>query len=271
MQYLNSISPISKVYATTGSKPVLVMCNDFEYYVCKYNNSYGGAANKLLREYIGACFLKEWNLSVPDFAFIKISEEHIGGFPELQPYFFKTTCFGSKFNRNFKEVDKFISSLEACDRKLFVNKNDYLLIALFDIWMSNEDRNYGNYNLMLNIETAYDFIPIDHEMTFNTGNLDKGLFLISDSDSIINTPLTTRLFTKKELSDVNKLKSIKEEYYLCIKQCKSKLNVIFESIPDDWSIDISFEIELLQNKLFNANWINNAYKEFLTFIQSQIR
>ena len=271
MQYLESISPIRKVYKTTGSRPVLVMCNDLEYYVCKYNNSYGSAANKLLREYIGACFLKEWNLSVPDFSFIKILEDHIGVFPELQPYFFKTTCFGSKFNRNYKEVDKFMSSLEVSDRKLFTNKNDYLLIALFDIWMSNEDRNYGNYNLMLNFEGGNDFIPIDHEMIFNTGNLDKGLYLISESESIINTPLTTRLFTKRELSDISKIARIKEEYYHCIEQCKSKLHVILENTPDDWSIDINIEIELLQSELFNVNWINNAYKEFLTFIQSQIR
>ncbi len=271
MQYLKSISLISKVYATTGSKPVLVMCNDLEHYVCKYNISYGRTASKLFREYIGACFLKQWNLSVPDFAFVEISEDHIGELPQLQPQFFKTICFGSRYDRNCKEADKFLSFIEASDRKLFINKNDYLKIALFDIWMSNEDRNYGNYNLMLNLENSYEFVPIDHEMIFNTGNLDKGLYLISESDSIINTPFTRRLYTKKELADKKNLKSIKEEYYLCVNNCQNHLNTILENIPDDWLVNIDFERELLQKELFNPDWIKNVYYQFLTFIQSQIR
>jgi len=270
MRYLKSISQISKVYQTQSSRPVLVMCNNLEHYVCKYNISYGSTANKLLREYIGACFLKNWNLFVPDFEFVKISEDHIKNFPELQPRFFRTTCFGSKFNKYYKEVDKFLFSLDASDKKLFANKYDYLKIALFDLWMSNEDRNHNNFNLMLNIENKYEFIPIDQEMIFNTGNLDKGLFLLSDSESIINTPITKRLFSKKELKDRIILTNIKEEYYLCIEKCNKSLNIILENIPDDWSVNIDYEKKLMQKHLFNPKWIKMAYSQFLFFIQSQI-
>lgn len=269
MKHLNSISPINQVYST-GNNPVLIMCSDMEYYVCKYKTSIGGTANKLFREYLGACFLKEWNLLVPDYAFIDISEDHIKEFPQLQPHYFQTTCFGSKLIQNVTEFDKFLSFMEVGDKKYFRKKFDYLKIALFDIWISNEDRRHENYNLLRNFETFYDIIPIDHGEILNTGNLDKGLYLISENDSIISSPLTRKLFTKKELKDKSNLQKIKEDYYFCIEKCKSRIDRITENIPDDWCVNIEKEKKLLHQELFKTDWIESVYSQFISFIQSQI-
>ncbi|NOZ35663.1 MAG: hypothetical protein GXO80_10245 [Chlorobi bacterium] len=271
MKLLNSISPVNKVYETSGSKPVKIQCDDLNFYVCKYNTAHGSKANKLFREYIGACFIKEWDLSVPDFSFVKIPEEHISNIDGLQPFYFKNICFGSKFDANYKEVDKFLSFIQSKDKKKFVNKFDYLKIALFDIWTSNEDRNYNNFNLMTDVENDYNFIPIDHEMIFNTGNLDKGLYLISIEESIIGTPLTKKLFSSKELFGNSKLNDMEENYYLCINNCKEKLNVILQNTPDDWLIDINSEKELLLKELFNSKWLKDVFNEFKAFIHFQYK
>lgn len=271
MQYHKSISPINKIYSTKGSQPVRVMCDDLEEYVCKYNRSHGKSADRLFREYMGACFLKEWNLLVPDFVFVEINEEHIGDNNELNPSFFTTTCFGSKFSRNFKEVDKFLSNIEVNDRKSFPNRFDYLKIALLDVWMSNDDRNYNNFNLLIDIENSNSFVPIDHENIFNTGNLNRGLYLISESDSIICTPVTRSLFAKRELHDSIKLNQIKEDYYLCIENCRDNLNNILEQTPHDWLVNIDLEKEMMLNELFNSDWIEQVYSEFLFFIQSTLK
>ena len=36
---LTSISPITKVFQTTGSNPVKVLCSDVNEYVCKYSRN----------------------------------------------------------------------------------------------------------------------------------------------------------------------------------------------------------------------------------------
>jgi len=267
MHYLKSITAINKVYASKGSQPVRVLCDDMEEYVCKYNTHPGRTANKLFREYIGASFLTYWKLATPDFAFIEILEEHIGDFQQLQPAFFKTICFGSRFNRSYKEVDKFLSLMKAKDRKLFPERHEFLKIALFDIWMSNEDRHYNNFNLLLDLDNANRFIPIDQEMIFNTGNLNRGLYLISENESIVNTPLTKALFLNKELKDRKYLTKLKEEYYFCINECKKNIDVVLETIPDDWLINTGVEKEMLLKELFNPKWVKDVYIEFLRFIQ----
>jgi len=66
-----SITIIEKknVFNTKGSHPVLVYCNDFSYYVVKYKRN--RVATNLFNEYIGASFLKLWDLAIPDFEFIE--------------------------------------------------------------------------------------------------------------------------------------------------------------------------------------------------------
>ncbi len=270
MKNLNSISQVNKVYSTAGSEPVLVLCSDLEFYVCKYKMAIGGSAEKLFREYLGACFLKEWSLLVPDFAFVEISEHHIKEFLKLQPHYFQTTCFGSKYIRDSKEFDNFFVFLQPSDKKLFNNKFDFLKIGLFDIWISNEDRHTQNYNLLLNFETFYDIIPIDHSEILNSGNLDKGLNLIPENESIISSPLTRKLFTKKELKDKSNLQRIEEDYYFCIEKCKDNIDEITQNIPDDWHVNIEKQKELLHQELFKTDWIESVFSQFISFVQSQI-
>ncbi len=268
MRYVESISQINKVYNSKGSKPVRVLCDDFEEYVCKYNVANGSMASKLFREYIGASFIKIWGLNVPDFTFVNIKNEHLTVSQHLQPSFFRTTCFGSKFSKNFKELDKFTSFIEPKQKKAFENKFDFLKVALFDLWISNEDRYYGNFNLLYDVEDSNRFVPIDHEMIFNTGSIDRGLELISREESLLDTPMTNNLFSKKELRKIDYLPKVQEEYYFCIRKCEEELNQILKEVPDDWLVNIEKEKNTLLQELFNKDWIDTVFAEFSLFIQS---
>lgn len=97
---LYSITEIQKqhCYETRGSRPVRVFCNDLNYYVCKYATGVG-FPYMLFNEYIAACFLKIWNLPVPDFGFVHIKPEHVKltGYPF---HFFEKPCFGSLYMAN---------------------------------------------------------------------------------------------------------------------------------------------------------------------------
>ncbi|MBI4645076.1 MAG: hypothetical protein HY738_00410 [Bacteroidia bacterium] len=268
MKNLTSITSIDpeNVYTTKGSRPVLVLCNDFNFYVCKYNTS-KGTANKLFNEYIAASFLKLWNIKVPDFVFVKVKKEHIIPQLNLQPYYFDCTCFGSLHSKKYKEVDKFLNEMDYQQKKKYINKTDFLKIALFDIWISNEDRNYNNYNLMIDVENNNQFVPIDHETVFNTGNLHHGLVEITIDDTLINTPLLTRLFNIKELTNQDFFNELENMYYLCIENCNNQLNKILKYVPVDWLIDKSITNKLLQQYLFNTDWIKTCYHTFLEYLQ----
>jgi hypothetical protein len=62
----------------------------------------------------------------------------------------------------------------------------FLMIALFDIWISNEDRTENNFNLLYDADRKL-FVPIDHTSIFNGNNLDKGPEQITINESIINS------------------------------------------------------------------------------------
>jgi hypothetical protein len=78
VKYLKSIKEIlpEDCFATGGSKPVKVFCNDWNDYVCKYFTGKGFASG-LFNEYLATSFLKLWNVNVPDFAFVRVQKDHL--------------------------------------------------------------------------------------------------------------------------------------------------------------------------------------------------
>ncbi|MBK9557855.1 MAG: hypothetical protein IPO47_18950, partial [Bacteroidetes bacterium] len=103
---IESIEP-QDVYQT-GNTPMRVHCNNFEDYVCKYNPNYS-SADLLAREYLAASFLNIWELSPPVFDLIFIKREHLTPGLPIGAINYECPCFGSKFNREYRELDAFIS------------------------------------------------------------------------------------------------------------------------------------------------------------------
>lgn len=266
---VNSISKPERVFETSGSQPALILCDDFNYYVCKYNRSPGVEAKKLFHEFIAGRFAQIWNLAIPDFCFVNVNPDHVLDYGILQPAFFQTLCFGSKYNGSFIEIDEFYGELSASQKRKYGFKYDFLKIALFDIWMANDDRNFNNYNLLIDVENGNRFTPIDHDAIFNTGNLDNGLFLLSANETLIDTDITKRLFGAKELRNSDFIKNIENEYYLCISECSKNLDIILQDVPESWNINTEKYRTLLTNNSFNKKWIEKSLEHFLELIQLQ--
>jgi len=267
LKIINSIAQPNRVFETSGSQPALFLCEDLEFYVCKYNRSPGTEAKKLFHELIAGRFAEFWDLYVPEFCLVNVNPDYIINHEFLQPVFFQSLCFGSKYNQNFVEIDEFYGELSSRHKRKFSSKFDFLKIALFDIWMANEDRNFNNYNLLIDTENGNRFTPIDHDAIFNTGNLDKGLFLLSENETLIDTELALRLFSSTELRKIDFLTNIKNEYYLCISECKKNLDNILHDVPDNWNINTNKYRTLLINNTFNEKWIQDVYDHFSELIQ----
>jgi len=264
---LQSIEQVEKVYPT-GCSPLLVHCNNLEYYVCKYNTT-RGAANLLFREYVSAFFLKLWELQVPDFAFVHLQQHHNP--VSVLNIKNEIPCFGSLYNREYREIDAFIKEASDSQRQKFVNKKDLLKIALYDYWVANEDRNFNNYNIMLKLENEqYHFVPIDGNHIFHSGNQDKENYALSQDESLLFSPLMLSILKSKTFFNSELANEITENYYLHIKSCKSALHDIINQVPSQWQINKTVEYNNLVNFLFTEKWVDACLRTFLNHLQLSV-
>lgn len=146
---LRSIKEISQddCFKTNGSRPVKVMCNDLDYHVCKYHCG-KGFPYPLFNELLGGAFLKIWQLPVPDYSLVQINIDHVKE-TEIPYHCFEKTCFGSKFMGSYKEVDKFFLKMRSINAANHSGRNTFLKIAMFYIWLCNEDRHWDNLTCCL--------------------------------------------------------------------------------------------------------------------------
>lgn len=270
MKYLQSITEIKKehCYDTNGSRPVRVFCNDLNYYVCKYRTG-AGFPFLLFNEYIAARFLQIWNLPVPDFAFVEISREHVN--QTLLPYhFFDLPAFGSRFMGDFTEVDKFFIETPIIRKNNTSGRDSFLKIALFDIWLCNEDRHYDNFNLLYNLKENL-FVPIDHAFCFNSSNLDKEPYLLSDNASILSTPFLNRFFDRTLQTKPNDIRlQIVEEFKFYAGICYDEIDKILNEVPPAWNSDTEFLREQLQF-FFSKQWLKGCIDKFTSLYFLNIR
>lgn len=263
MAIINSIQTADWIFET-NTHPVLIMCEDRNDYVCKYHN-FSGSANRLFCEYLAASFLKLWNLRIPDFAFVKINRDHIPTEWNINSYNFDTTCFGLKYNRAYKDVTKVNETILNGQQKLYSNRLDLVKIGLFDIWISNEDRNHNNYNLLIDVDNERNFIPIDHEAIFNSQDFNNPIYHINEFESLICTTLVLNMFNTQYFNKTV-CDELEKYLYLCTENCKSQIDLILRDIPLDWRIDREAMLVKIE-QIFSDQWINKSFDLFLSFLQ----
>lgn len=271
MKQLQTIEEAHKMFPTSGSNPLLVTCNDLNYWVCKYDKS----PSCLFNELVASEFAKLWYINVPETSLIKVEKDHVptAKFHKLQPNLFDKDCFGSLFLPNTKELDLTFIPLfkEKNFRNKILIKSDFLKIALFDIWLANEDRNYNNNNLLIHYakDNSLSFYAIDHVAIFNSSFFNYGLQSLTEDDSILNTDLAKLLFAKdRKLGEtVNKLV---ESFYLCTKDCEKNLDNILALLPNSWAIDTVNIKAKMEQYLFNDAWKRQCEDTFRAFIHSLI-
>jgi hypothetical protein len=265
---LKSIEEIRKVFQTTGSYPVLVHCDDLEDYVCKYD-----IKNKLVNEFLAAQFLEIWNIPVPPCTIIDILPEHIPHHilgNRIQRQMFTKPCFGSCYLTFAQDITELTVTMEnsRTDINKIINRSDLLKIALFDIWLANNDRNQNNHNLLLNpTETGNIITAIDHTEIFDGGRLGFEMGQLTENDSILFSNAATVLLSGN-LKISEKVRNLKEEFYICVAECGSKLTEIVEALPNEWVLDKNETREAIQRSVIdNQEWLKECERNFIEFVQ----
>ena len=132
MQRLVSISAIEKKFDTSGSRPILVLADDLEHYICKYPHFPNDS--KLVNEYLGNRFAKIWGISVPEMAFVSVKRQHI---PEhmlgdnLNYFNLENPLVGFKLIADVTEVmDKLSEGISSSELLKYRKRNFYLSLCL---------------------------------------------------------------------------------------------------------------------------------------------
>ena len=259
---LNSIDVIRKQYPT-GEEPVLVMCSDMNFYMCKYIR-HSASNQKLACELIGAKMAMVWRLNVPKISLVKIKSEHWPSFfvrPKTM-----TTMLGSRYLDAVEYVLPSTFDKLAKTSEMF---NQLLKIALFDLWMANEDRNSNNSNLLYDISNK-SLVPIDFGCILNTADFQSPLMQLTATDTIINSPLFKYLSNGISSQGIQKVKDdLQKSYAIFLNQCRSQIDAISKEIPSDWSISAKdVTNKLLQ--LFEPAWTERVWDNFEEYLNDNL-
>lgn len=269
MKNVKAIKPITHKYPTQGSEPVLVQGNDFNNWICKYKD-----VNKLFSELLASEFARLWEIKVPDTALVWIDYDlcvkDFDNKKGLERRFFERECFGSLFLKEAIDVNQTLVSSKEFTKKI-KNKEDLLKIALFDIWLSNEDRNSNNYNLLLESGTSGYTIMyvIDHADIFNSALAYKyDIYEINQDDTILNSTLAN-LLLKNNTKIVNNVDFLLNSFSDLANKCNENLDPILKKVPPKWNIDLEAYRDKIQF-IFSSDWLERCNKLFRSYTQEFI-
>lgn len=269
---LNSIKEVIKKFHTNGSRPILIQADDFEYYICKY--PFHPQDFKLINEYLANRFAQIWEIDVPELAFINVKRKHV---PEsmlgdrLTYSNIEIPIVGFKKVDDITEyADTFAEGLSKSDLRKY-NKGKYLQLALFDIWLSNDDRNINNTNILTKSgdEEVYP-VAIDHEKIFNTGNLARPIYSLSYEDSLLYSNLYHRLLKNSE-STINLIEDVCANLQSNVEKCQYSLKHILADVPAQWNVDLAELEKRISNNIFSTAWIKEVEATFREFTSLAIK
>ncbi|MBU1820766.1 MAG: hypothetical protein KKG00_04535 [Bacteroidetes bacterium] len=254
----HSIEAIEKVFQTQ-ERPVLVSCEDFRDYVCKYR-----FVDRQLKELIAWAFLNKWGVSVPEACLISVRRDHVSdvalGVGARYDYF-ERPVFGSLYLPSVE-----INNLTYAKPH---NRIDLLTIALFDLWLANEDRNHNNYNLLLVPQPNGKKIiyPIDHGSCFNSSRIgtDK-LEVLTEDNSLISTDFCKKVYANSNVV-ARDCEIVLASFRKNVRLCKKSLPEIMNFVPPAWRINAQEVQSWLDENLFTERWLNLTESTFREYVQ----
>ncbi len=244
-----------KVYQT-GDRPILVLCSDGSHYICKYKQP-GYGAYKLLNELVGGVFAKAWGIATPMMSLVVndpiiwddagISHDPVA--PLLGSRKMEDICDLGEFNCNLVEVS-------------WSTLSQLLLIALFDLWMANEDRTCNNYNLLYDLKEKR-LVSIDYGGIFNSGIMNNPMYQLNAADSILSSDLFCRL---KSADTQKSVSGMHIKFLRVVAKCKKTVPVILSCIPQEWEVEKT-TLERKLQELFATEWINETWFNFKDLVE----
>ncbi len=260
------------VVADTLTKPIRLLASDFNDYYVKVQRSQQDAG--VVKEWLAAHFLKLWELPVPDFTVVQILPEHVpvGFHPDYQPYHFDRPAFASRAEENALEVSKLLETPNDYQRNLSGIGGELIWLALFDVWISNNDRHANHYNLMYSAAEAPKFLPIDHGLTLDSIDYGNDPERQTENDNLSDSPVFDRFVTRKEMVDFGHGAAERRALFReKAEACKTNLKDIIAQMPEAWQLAKPTLHHDLQSTIFSDQWLATTWETYLGFLESAAR
>lgn len=262
----NVISILQEIL-TDGHSPLKVWTDDNRVFIIK--SAQGKMpAYYLISEFLCGYFLQLWNIKTPQIAAVKLPIQLLSTTPYLsdrhKPRFYENTlCFGSELIQNILDLNLLLETIEM---KRIANPIDLLKIALFDIWVENDDRKPTNNNIIVQVvDKKYYFNAIDHAYVFNSLNYENlnSSYGVTNTynESIMNTKLAKTICSQTLVND-KLIKEMEFHFFSSVYSCFKNFDAISSNIPTvlGYKSNLKEKIRLF---LFDEHRNKLVFKEFI--------
>lgn len=257
----------------TAHKPLLVLADNGEQYYLKYVQH---QAYELKCEWLCHFLLRCWGVETPDVALLVVPENVRQNLPvaaRSAARYLGQPCFGSQAVPDALDSSDFIQQGNLSELDLLTNPEDLLWTALFDAWVSNDDRRASHHNLIL----APDPGPagargrlrcwaIDHAFTFTSDrfeNLDFRQTYFSYNANLVQAAAAKAVLRRwQRRNPLLWAEELKEGYYLRIEKCRAEFLTVCALIPAPYQLSEAEQISLFYF-LFCQNRLATLWEEFL--------
>lgn len=240
---------IVKQIPTSGHSPHRVIADDYDEYILKIPNNAADVIS-IQKEVICSALLKVWELETPTACFLTLVQ---GLREEINKTVHGNFFFGSNFINNAIDTNHLFRLEKKVNRKLVSNLNDLLKIALFDIWVANDDRKPTNNNLLFCPSGSnYQINAIDHAYNFATikfSQLNNNDSYFSINDSILYTPIGKQAIKEAKVT-TELINHFREIFYICLGNSEKRLDEILALFPQELQLTERDAISL-RNFIFN--------------------
>jgi len=275
LSYKQTITIISQ-YETEGHSPLKVVADDFKTYVLKFPKNLSDK-NSIVKEFLCHYLLKCWSIPTPPIVGLSIPNDLLINSPILsrreKVLIGENVCFGSQLIYDAIELNDFIEAKNRTSQKKILNIEDIFKIALFDIWIENEDRRPTNNNILLCPDKKGLILnAIDHAFTFSTLNfneLNYQTLNFSINDSILYSGLAKSIIESTKLNKEFYINS-EEIFYLCIEYVANSFNRIIENLPESLEFT-NKDRTILSDFLFNKERNVLVFQEFCYILNSILK
>jgi hypothetical protein len=257
---IHSIQSISAKY-NTGDEPVLVLCSDKRQYICKYMRSSATIAYKLACEYIGAKLAAIWKINTPPVALVNILPAHWETVNVTHSL--SAPAIGYQKLENVIDITPTFTQIAANKKTLL----QLLKIALFDFWITNEDRTYNNANLLYDLENE-DLVSIDYGGILNNVSFDYSSQQLTETDSILCADLSAHLLASVTIKDIESaLPILYAEYLRSVNTARKQINSISQEMPKEWALPTNKILAKL-TELVEPQWVEDTWNNFIECLKS---
>jgi hypothetical protein len=261
---LKTALSITREIETGGHSPLEVITTDFKKYIVKTGQG-KEPPYYLISELLCQQFLSLWKIPTPEVDIINIDRSiiQINLSDKHKLFHFDKPCFGSEVLAPMVEVTKFTELTGKKSLKRIVNPVDFFKIALFDIWVENDDRKPGNYNLLFRAEpkNRYQIYAIDHAFTFTTQNYDQldPTYGVTNTfnDSILYGPIAKPLFGIVRAYNID----WRQYFYESVNACEKNFVKIVQNLPEDFKLNANITAKLAEF-LFHTERNGQVIQEF---------